>query len=368
MKVTLRQRKKGDKIILYLDYYHKGKRFYEHLELYLYPEPEQGRLTKAQKQANKDTLALAESIRAKRHLEAQNDMHGFRDSTKLQGSFIAYMETLTEKRKDSPGNSGNWSSVLKHLKEFAKGDVTFAELDNKWLEKFKEYLQKDARTRSQKKLSQNSCYSYFNKVKAALRQAQKDEIIVKNPADQVKSFKQAEPQREFLSLEELQLVAKTDCEIPILKDAFLFSALTGLRWSDIEKLTWSEVNHAKELGHYIRFRQKKTKGAETIPISDQVRSLMGEEGEASEKVFQGLKYSAWNNLKLKQWMLKAGISKTITFHCARHTYATLQYITGTDALTISKLLGHRELKTTLIYINAVDEKKKESTERIKLDI
>ncbi|MBT8220293.1 MAG: site-specific integrase, partial [Bacteroidia bacterium] len=73
MKVTLRKRKKGNKITLYLDYYDKGKREYEHLGLYLTPDPEKGSLTKAQRDENKKILALAESIRSKRHLEVQNN-------------------------------------------------------------------------------------------------------------------------------------------------------------------------------------------------------------------------------------------------------------------------------------------------------
>ncbi len=368
MKVTLRQRTKGDKISLYLDYYHQGKRSYEYLQLYLYPEPEKGKLTKEQKKENKDTLTLAETIRAKRHLEVQNGVYGMQDSSKLKGSFIKYMEHLMEKRKDSKGNYDNWDSSLKHLKKFAKHDVTFSEIDKQWLEDFKDYLKHEAETPAKRKLSQNSCYSYFNKVRAALKQAFKDGIIARNPADQVSGFKQAEPQREFLTLEELQAAANTECEIPIIKDAFIFSALTGLRWSDINKLIWSEVQHSEKNGWYIRFRQKKTKGAETLPISEQARNILGEKGEPTERVFRGLQYSAWHNLKLQQWMMKAGISKTITFHCARHTYATLQLSLGTDIYTVSKLLGHRELKTTQIYAKIIDEKKQEAANRIKLDL
>jgi len=101
MKVTLRQRTKGDKVSLYLDYYHKGKREYEYLELYLFPEPEKGKLTKEQQESNKETLALAESIRSKRQLEIQNGIYGFQDQRKLKGSFLRYVEYLAEKRKSS---------------------------------------------------------------------------------------------------------------------------------------------------------------------------------------------------------------------------------------------------------------------------
>lgn len=163
-------------------------------------------------------------------------------------------------------------------------------------------------------------------------------------------------------------MAKTDCEISILKTAFIFSALTGLRWSDINKLLWSEVQYSKELGNYLRFRQKKTQGAETLPISEQAISLLGERGEPEERVFKHLKYSAWHNLKLQQWAMKAGIAKTVTFHCARHTYATLQLTLGTDIYTVSKLLGHKHLKTTQIYTKVIDEKKTEAANRILLDL
>jgi integrase len=368
MTVTLRQREKGDKISLYLDYYHQGKRKYEYLQLYLIPEPKKGSLPKDKKEENKNNLALAESIRSKRHLELQNGVYGFQDQGKLKGSFLRYFEYLTEKRSASKGNHGNWDSTLKHLKKFVTFEVTFAQIDQRWLEDFKEFLKDKAETPSKTRLSQNSQSSYYNKVRAALREAFKEGIIQRNPADVVDGVKPGEPQREFLTLKELQDLANTECELPIMKQAFLFSALTGLRWSDIQKLTWSEVQHSKEIGNYIRFRQKKTKGAETLPISDQALQMLGDRTSPADRVFVGLKYSAWHNLKLQQWVMNAKITKSITFHCARHTYATLQLTLGTDIYTVSKLLGHKDLKTTQIYAKIIDEKKKDAASRIKLDI
>jgi len=368
MNVILRQRQKNNKVSLYLDYYHQGKRKYEYLQLYLIPEPKKGKLTKEQKDSNKKTLALAESIRSKRHLEIQNGIYGFQDQGKMKGSFIRYVEYLALKRKDSIGNYGNWDSALKHLRTFVKFDITFAQIDKRWLDDFKEYLQKEALTPAKQSLSQNSASSYYNKIRAALRQAYKEGIIQRNPTDETEGIKPGEPEREFLTLEELQALVKVECEIPILKRAFIFSALTGLRWSDVQKMVWSEVQYSNEIGHYIRFIQKKTKGTETLPISEQAFELLGERTSANERVFVGLKYSAWHNLRLQQWVMKAGITKSITFHCARHTYATLQLTLGTDIYTVSKLLGHKDLKTTQIYAKIIDERKKEAANRIKLDL
>jgi len=368
MNVTLRKRKKGDKISLYLDYYHKGKRQYEYLQLYLFPIKEKGKLTKEQKDQNRSNLELAENIRAKRQLEIQSGIYGFEQQGKLKGSFLQYFENLTEKRKDSDGNHGNWRSTLVHLKKFVKFDLTFSQIDVKWLEDFKEFLNNETRTKSNTPLSQNSKNSYFNKVRAALKAAYKEGIIQRNPADNVEGIKAGEPEREFLTLDELQAMVKAECDVPILKQAFIFSALTGLRWSDVQKLVWSEIQHSNENGYYIRFTQKKTKGAETQPMSEQAFNLLGARGEADERVFVGLRYSAWYNMKLLQWAMRAGITKTITFHCARHTYATLQLTLGTDIYTVSKLLGHKDLKTTQIYAKVIDQKKQEAANKIKLII
>ncbi len=79
-----------------------------------------------------------------------------------------------------------------------------------------------------------------------------------------------------------------------------------------------------------------------------------------------MKYSAWHNLRLKQWVMRAGISKEISFHCFRHTFATLQLMHGTDIFTVSKMLGHRHLKTTQIYAQVVDSRKMEAANRVKL--
>ncbi|HEV7782209.1 MAG TPA: site-specific integrase [Chitinophagaceae bacterium] len=368
MSVTLRKRTNGKKISLYLDYYVEGKRQYEYLNLYLSHEPENGKLPKQERDANNATLEMAEAIRSKRLLGIRNEEFGFRDTEKAKGSFLAYFQMLTNKRKNSIGNYGNWDSALKHLQKFAPRGVSFKQVNKEWLEQLKEYFQETARSENGKRLSQNTQCSYFSKMSAALKEAVKDGIILNNPAVQIRGIKHGDPEREFLTLEELQSAAKVECELPLLKNAFLFSALTGLRWSDIEKLVWSEVQHSDLSGYFIRFRQKKTKGAETLPISEQAFHLMGERRRPADKVFQGLIYSAWNNLKLREWIMKAGIIKHITFHCARHTYATLQITLGTDIYTVSKLLGHKHLKTTEVYAKVIDHKKQDAAKRICIEL
>jgi len=364
MKATLRKRVKNGKVSLYLDYYHKGKRQYEYLRLYLVHKPR----TALDRATNKQTLQLAESIRAKRQIEIQNGYFGFNDKERINTSFLFYFKVLAEKRKDSDGNYGNWNSAARHLSSFKRGDVTFNEIDTDWLEAFKEHLVNEARSKNGGQLSRNSTVSYFNKVRAALKQAVKDGIITRNPAQQVEGIKESETRREFLTLEELQKLSVTPCNTLLLRNAFLFGCLTGLRFSDIQNLTWGEVQHSEENGHYIRFCQKKTKGQETLPISDDAYKLMGIRQLAENKVFEGLSYGNEVTQKLREWVIRAGIEKKITFHCSRHTHAVLQLSLGTDIYTVSKLLGHKSIKTTEIYAKVVDRKKMEAANRIKLNI
>jgi len=154
----------------------------------------------------------------------------------------------------------------------------------------------------------------------------------------------------------------------MLKKAALFSALTGLRFSDIQKMVWGEVLHIDGSGYFVQFKQQKTKGVELQPISPQAYNLLGQPQAPGAKVFTGLTYSAWVNSHLFKWLTKAGITKHITFHCFRHTFATLQLNGGTDIYTVSKMLGHRELKTTQVYAKIIDATKRKAANSITLDI
>jgi len=132
---------------------------------------------------------------------------------------------------------------------------------------------------------------------------------------------------------------------------------------------WSEVREEgiDESGVPILrivFQQKKTDGVEYLYISQQARGFLGERGEPRERVFKGLRYSAHMNLQLLRWCMDAGISKHITFHSARHTNAVLLLENGADIYTVSKRLGHREIRTTEIYAKIIDKKMKEAANLI----
>lgn len=104
-----------------------------------------------------------------------------------------------------------------------------------------------------------------------------------------------------------------------------------------------------------------------MPISQQALDLCGEPREPEQLVFEDLPDPAWISKPLKRWIEAVGITKRITFHCFRHTYATLQLSSGTDIYTVNKMLGHTNVKTTQIYAKVVDEKKSKAAQAIQLD-
>ena len=377
IKVKLRQKNiSGNRQSLYLDFYpaiphhetgEPTRR--EFLGLYLFDKAK----NPIDKQHNKETLQLAEQIRQKKenHLNKPEIYTGYEKEQlkiKEQGeqNFVTYFKSLADKRKAS--NYDNWVSAFNYLETFTKGNLKFTDLNEKFCNEFKEYLLTTKSNKSKKTtLSQNSAVSYFNKLKAAMKQAFKDGYLQFDFNSKVKPIKQAETQRNFLTIEELNNLVKTECTNPSLKNAAIFSALTGLRFSDIKNLVWGELEYIEGNGYFIQFIQQKTKGVEMMPISEQAYSLLGETKEPTDKVFEGLTYSAYTNKQLSQWIGLAGISKDITFHSFRHTFATLQLSKGTDIYTVSKMLGHRELKTTQIYAKIIDSTKREAADKIKLD-
>jgi len=376
MKITLKERKlSSGKISLVIEYYkgsevsEEGKRKhirdFENLKIYLHDNPK----SVNEKKENKEALILAKKILAIREAEYYQGKFDIKNSAKSKQSFLNYFSEKTEEKIDSPKNYGNWSATLIHLRRCISPNLTFAEINEDFIKKIRKYFDREAKTKSNTLLSQNSKYSYFNKVKACLRVAFDEGYISINYASKVKAFEQGESQREYLTYNELQRLANCDCKYPVLKNAFIFSCLTGLRWSDINTLLWSEVreeNQNSEEIIKINFRQEKTAAVEYLYISKQARDLLGKRTNESLRVFIGLKYSAVYNTELLRWCNRAGITKHITFHSARHTNAVLLLENGADIYTVSKRLGHSELATTQIYAKMVDQKNKAAADLIPL--
>lgn len=334
MKVALRDRKlPSGKITLYLDIYHKGQRRLEYLGIYLDGNREQ----------NKERKQIAEKVRTQREIELQSQSFNIIPEYKRRQNFITYFEEIAKEYE----NNSTLTNAIAKLKDFKGNIITFEEIDEKWLEDFKKFLLKKGK--------QNSASIYFQKTKMVLKRAKLEKIISVNPADFVQGIKMVQSQRTYLEYSELVKLWNTECYDEEVKRAFVFSCYTGLRFSDIKKLTWNEIKDNK-----LQLKQQKTKEFVYLPIHPTALEILRIQKKLinieTNLVFT-LPKKWWTNEILKKWIIKAEINKSISFHCSRHTFATMNLTYGTDIYTVSSLLDHKNVKTTQAYAKIIDSKK-----------
>jgi integrase len=325
------------------------------LGIYIYAKPE----NKTQRDHNERMLKVAEVARCRRYDEIVNERFGIIDQRKQNGDFIAYLQKLADKKNEK------WQNVLKHFKVFCDGKCTFGEVTVDLCRKFMEYLDTEARNLKypDHELHPNTRANYWSTFRHMLHVAARERKITENPNGFLDRIETIPTKREHLSLPELQKLADTPCDESALKRAFLFSCLTGLRKSDIKNLEWSNIQQYDNGVMYVTTRMQKTNEFVNNPISDEAYELLGEPGEG--KIFADFK-DKMLQAPLRKWLKAAGITKHISFHCARHTYGCLQLNNVTPLHVVQHMLGHKNITTTEVYAKMNDEQKMQTVSRITL--
>ncbi|MCQ4139848.1 site-specific integrase [Chryseobacterium sp. EO14] len=323
-----------------LDYQLNGKRIRETIKDTTY-YPTDTKDIKDQKDR------IINKIVAGLEIELGNTKNGLISRQLQKANFIEYFESLGNKKNTNTKET--WTNTLKHLIDFQGKKISFQEITINWLEKFKGYLIND------KELAMNSVNTYFNKINAALNQAIKENIISENPIRFIDRPKKEETEIVFLSEDEVQTLIDTDFWDNDTKNAFLFSCYTGLRISDIKSLEW---NHIKD--NRIQLRQTKTKNTVYIPLNENAINILNNQKHNENFVFKLSEHTCSINRTFKKLIKLTNIKKKVHFHCGRHTFATLLVSKGTDIFTISKLMGHSDIKSTMIYAKVIDEKKEKA--------
>ena len=365
--VYLRQRpRKNGTIALFLDISGNGKRKNEYLKLYLVPER-----SREDKLKNKETLRMAEAIRAQRLIEVQAKQFGVEDTVNDDAKFFDVLQQIIDDKGGATKRT--WRAFQKHLQHYEHNkDITFRDIKPQWVRGFRDYLDSDVKrwatdgrrsNDSDTKLAQGSKALMFNLLCTVFNTAVRNGIILKSPANGIKRFRKPESQREFLTVEELRRLQETPPPSEVMARAFFFSCLTGLRWSDVVKLSWGDVQEMPT-GVRIVFRQKKTGGMEYLDINEQAASMLGKRRPDESLVFEDIGSKQTVQIKIATWVRCAGINKHITFHCARHTFAVMMLDLGVDLYTVSKLLGHRDISTTQIYAKVLDKNKQAAVAKI----
>ncbi len=342
--VKLRKKKiKTGEYSLYLDIVNNGERNYEFLKMYLGKN----------KIVNKETLSIAESIRARRQIELSAEEYSVTTNFKKNIDFIEYVKKITLAK---PRSAKPYYNTFKHIKDFIKGDkLKFKNINEIWLKEFQDYLSTF--------LSINSVVTYMNVLKAILNKAVMERLIIVNPFTYFKAVREESVQIEHLTHNELQTLANTENLNSEIKRYFLFACNTGLRISDIKRLKWENIKN-----NYIEFRQKKTSEINYIPLNENAVNQLYTDSKIlnlPENFVFNLPSDLTINSNLKMWVKKAGINKKVTTHVARHTFATNSLSTPRgDIYTVSKLLGHTDIKHTQRYAKVVDSIREETVHSI----
>lgn len=358
IRIRFKELTDGNKSI-YLDIYRDGKRRYEFLKLYLIPEK-----TPFDKQQNKATMDAANAIKAQRIIELANGTAGIKKNNVGGKMLLSDLLNLYADERAAKGQSlsnvGLINAMAAHLERY-KPNAKLQDVDKEFCKGFADYL-KTATVYGNKHISQKTSFCYFGSFHAALNVAVRRGFIENNPIAKVESGdKPSQPKkmRDFLTEEELKAMIATPAKENV-KKPFLFSCFTGLRFGDIKCLTWSDIIKDGE-DMKIKIVTQKTQKPVIIPIPN-AGIILPQRGTAkdTDTVFDTVS-NAWTNTQVSSWAKASGIKgKNITFHTARHTYATMLLTKGADLYTVCKLLGHSEIRTTQIYAEIIDKKKEEA--------
>ena len=314
---------------LYLDIYRNGKRSYEYLKMYIIPEVDDN----ARKQ-NTVTMLLSEWMQQ-------------------------YMAN-----QESKGKKGlhQIKVAMQILKDYAGEQVTIEDVDKTFCKGYIDYLLTEYQPQG-RPISRFTAQNYYRVLNCALNAAVRADIIKVNPMnklDNSEKIRRPDSKREYMTIEEIRSLIAAPMEYSAVKNAYLFSCFCGLRISDIIGLKWKNVYI--DNGQYrLEVVMQKTKEPTYLPLSQEALRRLPERGEktAEDHVFD-LPSPTYINVILKPWAKAAGIDKHFTFHTARHTFATMMLTLGADLYTVSKLLGHSDVKVTQVYAKIVNRKKDEA--------
>ena len=358
--VRLRTKKLANgNLSLYLDTYQKGRRSYEFLRLYLIPER-----TPEDRAINQATIKAATAIKARRILDIISEKA--RIKTRSADMYLQeWIAQIIEIRQDRRSKSSIrlMHRLLRHIDRF-RPCTRLTDIDHNFCIAFVAYLGSARSLISDKPLQATTQLELLNALSFILNEAVRAELIVSNPMHLLSPsdrIRKAESTREYLTPKEVMRIIGLSCNNIAAGDdiaAFLFCCFCGLRYSDVAVLKWSDIKESPD-GKVITVSMKKTKRQITVPLSRQACSMLPPAGASDEHVFKVPAYGVTLR-RLKKIASSAGIKKNVTFHVSRHTFATMMLTAGVDLYTISKLIGHADIRTTQIYSKVVDKKKREA--------
>lgn len=338
---------------------HNRKR--ENLNLYIWIHPR----SPQERTQNRNTLALAEKIRFEREQEFLEDREGYRLKKDKEVDLLRYFRKHREDEVYARSTRIGFGTAYRRFIDFLgsmpryKKYVDFLRMDlltPEMVSGYVEYLKKvsigDGGART---------YGLFKKV---ITTAVEEGLMKKNPCKGIAMRKDAYAiKKQILTLDEIRRLASTPFagSYPDIRRAFLFSLYTGIRWRDVSRLTYENVDFASGL---LKFEQSKIAGRSKsssvmTPLSPMLHKIIGKPGVQGDYKQFIFSLPTWSTCvkQLDAWVKAAGIGKHITWHCARHSFAVNILNGGANIKTVQSLMGHASIEMTEKYLRVVDELK-----------
>ena len=330
------------------------------LDFYLITNPK----SPIDKQHNKDCLDKARLIANKWENSIISEEYNLEDKEKTNSLVYAYIIKETDRIKDK-GTRQAYKTMLSHfLKHFPKA-ITFKQINKREKAKaFYDYLTDKALKKNGDNLSIKSANKYFKRLRLIMKEA-KLEGYIEDLRFDLKLLPEKKPDVVYLTLEEFKKLENTEESNTTMKNAFLFACLTALRIGDLHSLTWGEIKEENGKIRYDRIMDKKPNGKERR-ISNNfelyAKKYLGERQGDSDKVFPALPEDASSkfNERMHRWILRAGIHKKITFHCAKHSFAMYHIIhKQVGVFQLARLLNHTDIRSSMHYYDLCSPELKE---------
>lgn len=245
------------------------------------------------------------------------------------------------------GTQNHYLLLKRRVLEF-KPNLKVQDIDLIFIEKFDAFLRKKS------VITDAGLFNRHKNFKSFIRYAIKQKLITTNPYEDFKSPK-CKQKFGHITVDELKIIRdlnlvehKNQIGLGLTIDMFLFSCYTGLRCSDVRNLKWTNVVNMK----YLTLETQKTKKKLNLPLSRLAkRILMNYKGKKTETLFPS-RSNACLNRNLKQIAEMCEIEKVVTFHMARHTFATILANSNVNPYQIAQMMSHSNMKQTMTYVNS----------------
>lgn len=363
----------GKKVSLYIDYFppvwNHIKRIYtrrEFLNLHLYTQP----ITSVEVQLNKITQEIAEKIYLQRMKALMLDANGLFNKDALQANFYTFAENFIRGKQKEGVDTFHYEYCVRYLKNFVGDHLKFKDIDEIFINRFKEFMMTTDGLKSEEKLAQNSQASYFDKFLGLVEAAFLARYLPEDYSLRVDRISNVDTEADLPDDIELQTLIDNPCDSDLVYRSSIFGLLTGFRFGAIKILKWKNLHWSENLqSWFFEIIDPKPDRSFKHFVSQQAIDFLGEppSGNKDVLIFPGLNYSKMRT-HLQQWFASLGLLHKARFHNWRRLYATKLVEEGEDIYIVSKMLDHKHVKTTERYTQARSRKRAEAAKKININV